>query len=75
MERFSRSTIERLRRLDEESLKAALRNDRVDDPEAPTAYLLNDAQRAGVLERAATVLSWVSALVDVSGEESVLGFD
>lgn len=75
VERFSRGTIERLRRLDDESLKAALRNRRVEDPDAPTAYLLNEAQRAGVLERAATVLSWISALVDVSGEEAVLSFD
>lgn len=75
VERFSRSTVERLRRLDEESLKAALRNERVDDPEAPTAYLLNEAQRAGVLERAATALSWIGALIDVSGEDAVLSFD
>jgi hypothetical protein len=75
VERFSRSTVERLRRLDEESLMAAMRNERVEDPEAPDAYLLNETQRAGVLERAATALSWISALIDVAGEDAVLSFD
>lgn len=75
VERFSRSTVERLRRLDEASLMAALRDESVEDPEAPDAYLLNETQRAGILERAATALSWIGALIDVAGEDAVLSFD
>ncbi len=75
VERFSRGTVERLRRLDEASLMTALRDERVEDPQAPDAYLLNETQRAGVLERAATALSWIGALIDVAGEDAVLSFD
>ena len=75
VERFSRSVVERLRRLDEESLREAMRNERAPDPAAAEAYLLNEAQLRGVLERAATALSWIAALVDLHGEETVLSFE
>ena len=75
VERFSRTLVQRLQRLDAESLRRAMRNDRVEDETSATAYLLTDAQMQGVLDRAATTLSWIGALVDVAGEEAVLSFD
>ncbi|MAQ19169.1 MAG: hypothetical protein CMN30_30765 [Sandaracinus sp.] len=75
VERFSRSTIDRLQRLDRETLRAAMRNERVTDETADTAYFLSDAQMTGVLERAATALSYVAALIDLAGEDAVLDFE
>ena len=69
-ERFSRSVVERLGALDEASLRAELAR----DPSHASEPLLSDAQIADVMDRRATVLSHVAALIEERGEGRVLVF-
>jgi hypothetical protein len=68
--RFSRSVVERLSALDEAVLRAQLAL----DPSHDSAPLLSDAQIADVLDRRATILSYIAALVEERGESEVLVF-
>lgn len=70
-ERFSRSVIEAIQAMDEESLRAAL----AEDPWYEVEPLLTERQLAGVMERRLTLLSYVGALIDRHGEAAVLSFD
>ncbi len=71
VERFSRRFVNALRALDEARLRESL----AEDPaSAAGVTLLEDAQRAGVFERRAALLSRVGALVELHGEEAVLAF-
>jgi hypothetical protein len=63
--RFRRSLIDALRALDEASLERASHDEIVGD-------LLDEAQREAVLDRRATILSWVAALIEEHGEAAVL---
>lgn len=63
--RFPRALVEGLRALDAASLERASHDEIVGD-------LLDDAQREAVLDRRATILSWIGALVDEHGEDAVL---
>jgi hypothetical protein len=69
-ERFSRSVVDRLSRLDE----VALRRELAEDPSHATAPLLSDAQIADLFDRRATILSHVAALIEERGEAEVLVF-
>lgn len=69
-ERFSRSTVERLQRLDERAITQVL----AEDPSNETVPLLSARQVADVLERRATILSHIAALIDERGESDVLVF-
>ena len=69
-ERFSRSTVERLRVLDEEAIARALKT----NPDSDVGPLLDTRQIADVLERRATILSHIGALIDERGEDQVLVF-
>ena len=71
VQRFSRSTVERLAALDERTLRAELAK----DPSHAKTPLLTDLQIAVVLERRATVLSHVAALVEEYGTDRVLTFE
>lgn len=66
-QRFSRRTIGRLIAMDEEALRAAVADH---DPES----VLDERQVAHVMERRATVLSYVGALIEAHGEDAVLFF-
>src|SRR5690606_29500345 len=66
-ERFSRSMIAGLVALDAAALEAAL-----DEGGAP---LLDEATRAALLERRATILSYVEAVADRYGVDAALVFD
>ncbi len=68
-ERFEARFIERLRRLDLESIRRELAKD--PDPAHPA---LDGAQIAGVLARREEVLSYVDALTDAYGQSAVLAF-
>lgn len=68
-QRFSRSMIERLARLDEGRLRAAL-----DNPPNVTR-ILDDRQIEGVLDRRGAILSYVGALIEAHGEDAVLCFE
>lgn len=65
--RFSRRTIERLAGLDEETLRSAIADH---DP----VSLLDDRQIADVMERREAILTYVGALIEAYGAESVLFF-
>jgi hypothetical protein len=69
-QRFSRSTLEQVMALDEQSLREALEPGE-DGPEP----LLDDRQIADVMSRRDSLISYVSALVELHGEERVLYFD
>ncbi len=69
-QRFSRSVVDRLARLDESALRAELAL----DPGHASAALLTDRQIADVFDRRATVLSHIAALIEERGEASVLVF-
>ncbi len=69
-ERFSATVVRRLAAIDEESIREALAH----DPSHGAEPLLTDAQIAEVLDRKATLLSHVGALVGERGEEAVLFF-
>ena len=68
--RFSKNLVRRLSELDEASLRAEL----AEDPSQATQPLLNDAQIADFLERRATVLSYIAAMIEDRGEPQVLFF-
>ena len=63
--------MERLAALDERTLRAELAK----DPSHAKTPLLTDLQIADVLERRATVLSHVAALVEEYGTDRVLTFE
>ena len=69
-ERFSKDTIHHLAALDEASIRAELAR----DPSHETDPLLNGAQIADVLDRRATILSYIAALIEERGEDDVLFF-
>ena len=69
-ERFSKNTVRHLAALDEASIRAELAR----DPSHETDPLLNAAQIADVLDRRATILSYVAALIEERGEDDVLFF-
>jgi hypothetical protein len=70
VERFSADFVQRLKALDEASLRLALASST--DPGGFAA--LTESQIAGVLDRRKTVLSYVAALIDRFGEQNVLPF-
>lgn len=70
-ERFSRSFVDRVQRLDRDAIERAL----AADPSHAQTPVLSDAQIEGVLERRETLLSYVGALIDRWGEERVLAFE
>jgi hypothetical protein len=69
-ERFSKDTIHRLAALDEASIRSEL----AQDPSHEASPLLNPAQIADVLDRRATILSYIAALIEEHGEDHVLFF-
>jgi hypothetical protein len=69
-ERFSKNTVRHLAALDEVSIRAELAR----DPSHEADPLLNAAQIADVLDRRATILSYVAALIEERGEDDVLFF-
>lgn len=70
VQRFSRTTVERLEALDGQALSNALV--RSDDPPGYTA--LDPKQQAEVLERRRALLSYIAALIAQYGEDRVLLF-
>lgn len=69
-ERFSRSVVQRLAALDEASIQGALEQ----DPSHRSSALLTEEQIADLLDRKATILSHIAALVEERGEDDVLFF-
>lgn len=69
-ERFSKEVVRRLAALDEASIRTELGR----DPSHAVDPLLSDAQIADVLDRRATALSYIAALIEEHGEEDVLFF-
>ncbi|MEZ4251145.1 MAG: hypothetical protein R3B99_23270 [Polyangiales bacterium] len=69
-ERFSRGVVDAVRRMDREAVVAALET----EPSHASEPLLPDAAIDAVLERRATLLSYVGALIDRYGEDAVLVF-
>ena len=69
-ERFSKDTVRHLASLDERSIRAELAR----DPSHEREPLLNAAQIADVLDRRATILSYIAALIEERGEDDVLFF-
>jgi hypothetical protein len=69
-ERFSKSLVEHLGGLDE----TAIRSELALDPGNSVEPLLSDAQITDVLDRRATILSHIAALIEEKGEASVLVF-
>jgi hypothetical protein len=69
-ERFSKDLVRRLAALDEASIGAELARDASDE----TGPLLSDAQIADILDRRATILSYIAALVEERDTDEVLFF-
>ena len=69
-ERFSKSLVERLSEIDEASIVAELAR----EPSHASEPLLSPTQIADVLDRRATILSHISALIEERGAERVLVF-
>lgn len=69
-ERFSNELVRRLAALDAASIQSELAR----DPSHAADPLLNGAQIADVLDRRATVLSYIAALIEEHGEDDVLFF-
>lgn len=69
-ERFSASLVEHLVSLDEAQILAELAR----DPSHEGDPLLSRAQIADLLDRRATILSYIAALIEERGEEAVLVF-
>jgi hypothetical protein len=69
-ERFSKDVVRHLGALDEASIRAELAR----DPSHQTDPLLNAAQIADVIDRRATILSYIAALIEERGEDEVLFF-
>jgi hypothetical protein len=70
-QRLSRRFVSGLRALDEERLRAVL----AEDPGAEALPLLTEGQIAAVMERRATLLSRVAALIDANGPSETLYFE
>jgi hypothetical protein len=68
--RFSKNLVRRLSDLDEASLRAEL----AEGASEGTEPLLNDAQIADLMDRRATVLSYIAAMIEERGEPRVLFF-
>ena len=68
--RFSKDLVRRLTALDAETIQSELAR----DPSHATEPLLNDAQIADLLDRRATVLSYIAALIEARGKDTVLFF-
>lgn len=66
-QRFSRTMVERLVLLSDDVLRAAMADEN-------PASLLDNRQLAGLMERRATILSYVGAMIEAFGEEEVLYF-
>ncbi len=71
VQRFSRSVVGRLTALDEPTLRVELAK----DPGHGDAPMLTDLQVADLLDRRATVLSHIAALVEERGAHKVLVFE
>jgi len=69
-ERFSKELVRRLAALDEASIRAELAR----DPSDEASPLLSDVQVADLLDRRATILSYIAALIQERGEDAVLFF-
>ncbi|MGB8330842.1 MAG: hypothetical protein WCE62_12000 [Polyangiales bacterium] len=69
-ERFSKDLVDHLAVLDEAAIRAELAR----DPSHEVQPLLSDAQVADVLDRRATILSYIAALIEERGAETVLFF-
>jgi len=69
-ERFSKDVVRHLAALDEPSIRAELAR----DPSHEADPLLSTAQIADVLDRRATILSYIAALIEERGEDTVLFF-
>lgn len=69
-ERFSETLVRRLSTLDEATIGAELAR----DPSHEAAPLLSDEQIADILDRRATILSYIAALIEERGAEHVLVF-
>ena len=69
-ERFSKDLVRQLAALDEASIRGELAL----DPSHEANPLLSDDQIADVLDRRATILSHIGALIDERGEDEVLFF-
>jgi hypothetical protein len=70
VERFSRDLAERLSALDREAIADELAS----DPSHAVDPLLSEAQISDLLDRRATILSYIAALVDERGADQVLIF-
>ncbi len=68
--RFSKSLVLQLAALDE----LAIRTELARDPSHQSEPLLSDGQISELLERRATILSYISALIEEHGEAEVLFF-
>lgn len=68
VQRFSRSFVERVAAIDQTALEQAL----AEDPEAEFGSILDAPQIEGVLRRRRALLSYISALVALHGEDRVL---
>ncbi len=69
-ERFSKSMVDRLAALDEDAIRQELAR----DPSHEAAPLLSEPQIAAVLDRRATILTHVAALIEQRGADRVLVF-
>jgi len=69
-ERFSADVIRNLVALDEVRIRVELAR----DPSQETLQLLSDEQIADILERRATILSYIAALIEERGVDAVLVF-
>jgi hypothetical protein len=69
-ERFSSSVVEKLLELDE----PMLRDELSEDPSHARTPLLDDRQITELFERRATILSYIGALIEERGDDSVLVF-
>jgi hypothetical protein len=70
IERFSKDTVRHLAALDAGSIRTELAR----DPSHAAEPLLNAAQIADLLDRRATILSYIAALIEERGEDDVLFF-
>ena len=69
-ERFSRGVVDQLVALD----RNAIRQELAQDPSHSSEPLLTESQITALLERRATILSYIAALVEEHGEDEVLFF-
>lgn len=68
-QKFSKSLVERLATLDENQLDAMF------EVRDASLRLLSELQVKGLMERRATILSYVQSLIEIHGDEKVLIFD